>query len=96
MHHLKTTNAPLKDIIIQVGYLDTPNFIRKFKKETAIRLVNIASNSGRTNRRNYYPIQTMNNKQNPVSISHDRVFAVSGFMLLFVYLSVNYLSYALW
>lgn len=31
---LKTTNAPLKDIIIQVGYLDTPNFIRKFKKET--------------------------------------------------------------
>ncbi|OMF24960.1 AraC family transcriptional regulator [Paenibacillus sp. FSL H8-0548] len=34
MHHLKTTNAPLKDIIIQVGYLDTPNFIRKFKKET--------------------------------------------------------------
>lgn len=34
MHHLKTTNDPLKDIIIRVGYLDTPNFIRKFKKET--------------------------------------------------------------
>ncbi|OBZ08629.1 helix-turn-helix domain-containing protein [Bacillus sp. FJAT-26390] len=34
MHQLKTTSAPLKDIIIQVGYLDTPNFIRKFKKET--------------------------------------------------------------
>lgn len=34
MRHLKTTNAPLKEIIIQVGYLDTPNFIRKFKKET--------------------------------------------------------------
>jgi YesN/AraC family two-component response regulator len=34
MRQLKTTNAPLKDIIIQVGYLDTPNFIRKFKKET--------------------------------------------------------------
>ncbi|CAM4032662.1 helix-turn-helix domain-containing protein [Paenibacillus alkaliterrae] len=34
MHQLKTTNDPLKDIIIRVGYLDTPNFIRKFKKET--------------------------------------------------------------
>lgn len=26
--------APLKEIIEQVGYLDAPNFIRKFKKET--------------------------------------------------------------
>ncbi|WP_341480048.1 helix-turn-helix domain-containing protein [Paenibacillus dendrobii] len=34
MHQLKTTNDPLKDIILKVGYLDTPNFIRKFKKET--------------------------------------------------------------
>ncbi|MFD0715830.1 helix-turn-helix domain-containing protein [Paenibacillus sp. GCM10027626] len=34
LHQLKTTNEPLKDIIIQVGYLDTPSFIRKFKKET--------------------------------------------------------------
>ncbi|BBH21988.1 AraC family transcriptional regulator [Paenibacillus baekrokdamisoli] len=34
MHQLKTTNDALKDIIIRVGYLDTPNFIRKFKKET--------------------------------------------------------------
>ena len=34
MHQLKTTNDPLKDIILRVGYLDTPNFIRKFKKET--------------------------------------------------------------
>lgn len=34
MHQLKTTNDPLKDIIVKVGYLDTPNFIRKFKKET--------------------------------------------------------------
>ncbi|WP_018754469.1 helix-turn-helix domain-containing protein [Paenibacillus terrigena] len=33
-HQLKTTNDPLKDIIMRVGYLDTPNFIRKFKKET--------------------------------------------------------------
>jgi two-component system response regulator YesN len=31
---LETTNDPLKDIIIRVGYVDTPNFIRKFKKET--------------------------------------------------------------
>ncbi|MGZ9583276.1 helix-turn-helix domain-containing protein [Paenibacillus marinisediminis] len=31
---LLTTNEPLKDIITRVGYLDTPNFIRKFKKET--------------------------------------------------------------
>jgi two-component system response regulator YesN len=31
---LTTTNDPLKDIIQRVGYLDTPNFIRKFKKET--------------------------------------------------------------
>lgn len=28
------TTDPLKDIITRVGYLDTPNFIRKFKKET--------------------------------------------------------------
>lgn len=34
MLQLKTTNDPLKDIILKVGYLDTPNFIRKFKKET--------------------------------------------------------------
>lgn len=34
MHLLRTTNDPLKDIIVRVGYLDTPNFIRKFKKET--------------------------------------------------------------
>lgn len=31
---LLSTNDPLKEIIIRVGYLDTPNFIRKFKKET--------------------------------------------------------------
>ncbi|MFS0726508.1 helix-turn-helix domain-containing protein [Paenibacillus sp. 1P07SE] len=31
---LTTTNDPLKDIIQRVGYLDTPNFIRRFKKET--------------------------------------------------------------
>ena len=28
------TSAPLKEIIESVGYLDAPNFIRKFKKET--------------------------------------------------------------
>jgi AraC-like DNA-binding protein len=28
------TSAPLKEIIERVGYLDAPNFIRKFKKET--------------------------------------------------------------
>jgi len=28
------TSMPLKDIIESVGYLDAPNFIRKFKKET--------------------------------------------------------------
>ncbi|KIL41977.1 AraC family transcriptional regulator [Gordoniibacillus kamchatkensis] len=33
-HQLKTTNDPLKDIIVRVGYQDTPNFTRKFKKET--------------------------------------------------------------
>ncbi|MCU6711450.1 helix-turn-helix domain-containing protein [Paenibacillus sp. J5C_2022] len=33
-HQLKTTSVPLKEIIIGVGYLDTSNFIRKFKKET--------------------------------------------------------------
>ncbi|NOV03994.1 helix-turn-helix domain-containing protein [Paenibacillus planticolens] len=31
---LVNTTAPLKEIIEQVGYLDAPNFIRKFKKET--------------------------------------------------------------
>ncbi|MRN54344.1 helix-turn-helix domain-containing protein [Paenibacillus sp. LC-T2] len=31
---LESTSAPLKEIIEQVGYLDAPNFIRKFKKET--------------------------------------------------------------
>ena len=30
---LVTTSAPLKEIIEQVGYLDAPNFIRKFKKK---------------------------------------------------------------
>ncbi|MCL6459967.1 MAG: helix-turn-helix domain-containing protein, partial [Gorillibacterium sp.] len=30
---LKNTNAPLQEIIQQVGYWDAPNFIRKFKKE---------------------------------------------------------------
>ncbi|MFD2614937.1 helix-turn-helix domain-containing protein [Paenibacillus gansuensis] len=35
-HQLRTTNDPLKDIILRVGYLDTPNFIRKFKKETGL------------------------------------------------------------
>lgn len=34
MRLLQTTDEPLKDIIVKVGYLDTPNFIRKFKKET--------------------------------------------------------------
>lgn len=32
-HLLLNTSAPLKDIIEQVGYLDTSNFIRKFKQE---------------------------------------------------------------
>ncbi|KOP66047.1 AraC family transcriptional regulator [Bacillus sp. FJAT-18019] len=31
---LLNTTDPLKDIITRVGYLDTPSFIRKFKKET--------------------------------------------------------------
>lgn len=31
---LLTTGDPLKDIIARVGYLDAPNFIRKFKKVT--------------------------------------------------------------
>ncbi|MHA0856159.1 helix-turn-helix domain-containing protein [Paenibacillus sp. CMAA1364] len=34
IHYLTTTSDPLKDIIIRAGYLDAPNFIRKFKKET--------------------------------------------------------------
>lgn len=34
MKQLVTTNDPLKEIIARVGYLDAPNFIRKFKKET--------------------------------------------------------------
>jgi len=33
-HKLVHTSAPLKEIIESVGYLDAPNFIRKFKKET--------------------------------------------------------------
>ncbi|MNC57066.1 DNA-binding transcriptional regulator AraC [compost metagenome] len=33
---LENTSAPLKEIIGQVGYLDAPNFIRKFKKETGL------------------------------------------------------------
>lgn len=33
---LENTSAPLKEIIEQVGYLDAPNFIRKFKKETGL------------------------------------------------------------
>ncbi|MBW4083720.1 helix-turn-helix domain-containing protein [Paenibacillus sp. S150] len=33
---LVNTSAPLKEIIEQVGYLDAPNFIRKFKKETGL------------------------------------------------------------
>ncbi|MCQ4088892.1 helix-turn-helix domain-containing protein [Saccharibacillus sp. JS10] len=33
IRQLETTSAPLKEIIEQVGYLDAPNFIRKFKKE---------------------------------------------------------------
>uniref|UniRef100_UPI0034A06738 helix-turn-helix domain-containing protein n=1 Tax=Saccharibacillus sp. CPCC 101409 TaxID=3058041 RepID=UPI0034A06738 len=34
IRQLETTSAPLKEIIERVGYLDAPNFIRKFKKET--------------------------------------------------------------
>ncbi|MBB6729841.1 helix-turn-helix domain-containing protein [Cohnella zeiphila] len=34
MRLLKSTDEPIKDIIQKVGYIDTPNFIRKFKKET--------------------------------------------------------------
>lgn len=34
IRQLKTTADPLKDIILRVGYQDTPNFTRKFKKET--------------------------------------------------------------
>ncbi|WP_240941000.1 helix-turn-helix domain-containing protein [Paenibacillus sp. HB172176] len=34
MRQLVRTSAPLKEIIERVGYLDAPNFIRKFKKET--------------------------------------------------------------
>ena len=33
IRQLETTSAPLKEIIEQVGYLDAPNFIRRFKKE---------------------------------------------------------------
>lgn len=33
IRQLIQTSDPLKDIITRVGYLDTPNFIRKFKKE---------------------------------------------------------------
>ncbi|NGZ77799.1 AraC family transcriptional regulator [Saccharibacillus sp. VR-M41] len=31
---LTTTDEPLKEIILRIGYHDAPNFIRKFKKET--------------------------------------------------------------
>ncbi|CAI6079610.1 helix-turn-helix domain-containing protein [Cohnella sp. JJ-181] len=34
MRQLVATSAPLKEIIERVGYLDAPNFIRKFKNET--------------------------------------------------------------
>ncbi|MBD2847126.1 AraC family transcriptional regulator [Paenibacillus sp. IB182496] len=34
IRQLEQTSAPLKEIIERVGYLDAPNFIRKFKKET--------------------------------------------------------------
>ncbi|WP_211746642.1 AraC family transcriptional regulator [Paenibacillus sp. Marseille-Q4541] len=34
IHQLTTSSDPLKEIITRVGYQDTPNFIRKFKKET--------------------------------------------------------------
>jgi AraC-like DNA-binding protein/ABC-type sugar transport system permease subunit len=34
IRQLKTTGDPLKDIILRVGYQDTPNFTRQFKKET--------------------------------------------------------------
>ncbi|UVI29011.1 AraC family transcriptional regulator [Paenibacillus spongiae] len=36
MRLLVTTNDPLQIIIESVGYLDAPNFIRKFKKETGL------------------------------------------------------------
>ncbi len=36
MRQLKCSGDPLKDIIARVGYLDAPNFIRKFKKETGM------------------------------------------------------------
>ena len=36
MRLLLQTDEPLKEIITRVGYLDTPNFIRKFKKETGL------------------------------------------------------------
>ncbi|OXL85820.1 hypothetical protein BCV73_24135 [Paenibacillus sp. SSG-1] len=44
---LKTTDLPLKDIMNEVGYVDSTNFIRKFKKAegiTPIRYRNIAKN----------------------------------------------------
>lgn len=34
IRQLTHSSAPLKEIIERVGYLDAPNFIRKFKKET--------------------------------------------------------------
>lgn len=34
MRLLENTSAPLKEIIEQVGYMDAPNFIRKFKKKS--------------------------------------------------------------
>ncbi|MFX3650480.1 MAG: helix-turn-helix domain-containing protein [Paenibacillus sp.] len=36
MQLLENTSAPLKEIIEQVGYMDAPNFIRKFKKEIGL------------------------------------------------------------
>ncbi|WP_339255999.1 helix-turn-helix domain-containing protein [Paenibacillus sp. FSL R5-0713] len=36
MRLLENTSAPLKEIIEQVGYMDAPNFIRKFKKEIGL------------------------------------------------------------
>ncbi|GIP19818.1 AraC family transcriptional regulator [Paenibacillus sp. J22TS3] len=36
MRQLVSSTDPLKEIIQRVGYLDTPNFIRKFKKETGL------------------------------------------------------------
>ncbi|WMT39467.1 AraC family transcriptional regulator [Paenibacillus sp. D2_2] len=42
---LKSTNDSIKNIITNVGYMDAPNFIRKFKKRQATRQVSIANSS---------------------------------------------------